>query len=45
MKKAVVYNTFYPLYKEFKAALKHCLSNFDKDRVKSIYNFKKYGLR
>jgi len=28
-----------------KAALKHCLSNFDKDRVKSIYNFKKYGIK
>ena len=45
VKKDVVYNTFYPLFKEFKAALRHSLRNFDEGRVKSICNFKKYGIK
>ncbi|MHA1821923.1 MAG: transposase [Promethearchaeota archaeon] len=45
VKKDVVYNTFYPLFKGFKGALRHSLRNFDKGRVKSICNFKKYGIK
>ncbi|MHA1896058.1 MAG: hypothetical protein ACTSU2_01570 [Promethearchaeota archaeon] len=41
----MVYNTFYPLFKEFKVALRHSLRNFDKGRVRSICNFKKYGIK
>lgn len=44
VKKDVVYNTFYPLFQDFKDALTASLRGFDEDRVKSICNFQKYGV-
>jgi transposase len=44
VKKDVVYNTFYPLFQEFKDALTSSLRDFNEDRIKSICNFQKYGI-
>lgn len=44
VKKDVVYNTFYPLFQDFKDSLTHSLKHFDRERVKTMCNFQKYGI-
>ena len=44
VKKDVVYNTFYALFQDFKDALTRSLRGFNEERVKSICNFRKYGI-
>ncbi|MHA1341664.1 MAG: transposase, partial [Promethearchaeota archaeon] len=44
IKKDVVYNTFYALFQDFKDALTCSLRGFNKERAKSICNFRKYGI-
>ncbi|MHA1342324.1 MAG: transposase, partial [Promethearchaeota archaeon] len=45
VKKDVVYNTFYALFQDFKDALTRSLRGFNEEQVKSICNFRKYGIK
>jgi len=40
--KEAVYNTFYPLFADFKDSLTHHLRNFDGAKIKSVCNLEKY---
>lgn len=43
VKKEAVYNTFYPLFADFKESLTQHLRNFGGEKIKSVCNLEKYG--
>ncbi|MBD3253539.1 MAG: hypothetical protein GF383_00520 [Candidatus Lokiarchaeota archaeon] len=42
IKKEAVYNTFYPLFDQFKKSLTHHLRCFEGEKVKSVCNLERY---
>ena len=43
VKKEAVYNTFYPLFDDFKDSLTYHLRNFSGAKIKNVCNLEKYG--